>query len=244
MGFDDIFKSNFLNNLHAVTMFDMILAVILAFVMGCFIFLVYHRTFRGVLYSEAFGLTLVALTAITTVLMMAVTSNVLLSLGMVGALSIVRFRTAIKDPMEIVFLFWAIEAGIVLAAGILDLAIIGNVLVGFGFLILVNRKGNRKNYILVLRCKKNDKEVLSRVKDCLKAHAYCYRETAVTPTAVDGFGSAEIEVNYEICLVETMRLKKNGTEPTKYDATTMYNELSSLGANVMIASFSGSYTRG
>ena len=108
MTFNDIFKSSFLENIASVSMLDMAIALILSFGLGMFIFLVYKKTFSGVMFSSSFGVTLVALTMITTVVILAVTSNVVLSLGMVGALSIVRFRTAIKEPLDIAFLFWSI----------------------------------------------------------------------------------------------------------------------------------------
>ena len=92
MSFNDIFKSNFLENVTSVSILDMVIAIVLAFGMGMFIFLVYKKTYSGVMYSSSFGTTLVALTMITTIVILAVTSNVVLSLGMVGALSIVRFR--------------------------------------------------------------------------------------------------------------------------------------------------------
>lgn len=117
MSFNDIFKSSFLENITSVSPLDMVISLALAFGIGLFIFLIYKKTFAGVMYSSSFGVTLVALTMISTFVILAVTSNVVLSLGMVGALSIVRFRTAIKEPLDIAFLFWAIAAGIVLAAG-------------------------------------------------------------------------------------------------------------------------------
>ena len=123
--FQDIFKSSFLENVNSVSLLDMLLALALAFGLGMFIFLVYKKTFSGVMYSSSFGVTLIALTMITTLVILAVTSNIVLSLGMVGALSIVRFRTAIKEPLDIAFLFWAIAAGIVLAAGLIPLAVAG-----------------------------------------------------------------------------------------------------------------------
>ena len=129
MTFSDIFKSSFLANVTAVSMFDMVLALLLAFGVGVFIYLIYKKTYTGVMYSSSFGVTLVALTMITTLVILAVTSNVVLSLGMVGALSIVRFRTAIKEPLDIAFLFWSIAAGIVLAAGMIPLAVLGSVLI-------------------------------------------------------------------------------------------------------------------
>ena len=115
MTFRDVFKSSFLDNVSSISILDMALALVLAFGLGLFIFFIYKKTYAGVMYSSSFGVTLVALTMITTLVILAVTSNVVLSLGMVGALSIVRFRTAIKEPLDIAFLFWAIAAGIVLA---------------------------------------------------------------------------------------------------------------------------------
>ena len=106
MTFQDIFKSGFLENTNAISIFDMAAALILSFAVGLFIFYIYKKSYCGLMYSAAFGATLVALTLITTLLILAVTSNVVLSLGMVGALSIVRFRTAIKEPMDIAFLFF------------------------------------------------------------------------------------------------------------------------------------------
>ena len=96
MNFQDIFKSSFLENITSVSLLDMAIALILAFGIGMFIFLIYKKTFAGVMYSSSFGVTLVALTMISTLVILAVTSNVVLSLGMVGALSIVRFRTAVN----------------------------------------------------------------------------------------------------------------------------------------------------
>lgn len=150
--FQDIFKSSFLENVNSVSLLDMLLALALAFGLGMFIFLVYKKTFSGVMYSSSFGVTLIALTMITTLVILAVTSNIVLSLGMVGALSIVRFRTAIKEPLDIAFLFWAIAAGIVLAAGLIPLAVTGSVCIGVVLLVFVNKKSWADPYILVLRC--------------------------------------------------------------------------------------------
>ena len=152
MSFSDIFKSSFLENVTSVSLTDMLLALVLAFGVGMFIFLIYKKTYAGVMYSSSFGVTLVALTMITTLVILAVTSNVVLSLGMVGALSIVRFRTAIKEPLDIAFLFWAIAVGIVLAAGFIPLAVIGSVVIGLILLVFANRKSSANPYIVVLTC--------------------------------------------------------------------------------------------
>lgn len=158
MTFQDIFKSSFLENVNAVSVLDMVLALVLAFGVGLFIFFVYKKTYAGVMYSSGFGVTLVALTMITTLVILAVTSNIVLSLGMVGALSIVRFRTAIKEPLDIAFLFWAIAAGIVLAAGLIPLAVFGSVFIGIILLIFANRKSMTQPFIVVIDCDGHDSE--------------------------------------------------------------------------------------
>ena len=173
MTFQDIFKSSFLENIGSISAFDMALALFLAFGLGMFIFLVYKRTFSGVMYSSSFGVTLVALTMISTVVILAVTSNVVLSLGMVGALSIVRFRTAIKEPLDIAYLFWSIAVGIVLAAGMIPLAVAGSLAVGIVLLVFVNRKPHLNPYIVVLSCTGHESEqkavafLKNKVKRCV-----------------------------------------------------------------------------
>lgn len=150
--FQDIFKSDFLSSVDSISLVDIALALVLSFALGLFIFFVYKKTYMGVMYSSSFGVTLVALTMITTVVILAVTSNVVLSLGMVGALSIVRFRAAIKEPLEIAFLFRAIAVGIVLAAGLIVLAVIGSAVIGLILIVFVNRRSWLDPYIVVLRC--------------------------------------------------------------------------------------------
>ena len=150
--FNDLFKSSFLEKVSSFSALDMVIAMALALALGLFIFLVYKKTFSGVMYSQSFGVSLVGMTLITTLIILAITSNVVLSLGMVGALSIVRFRTAIKEPIDIVFLFWAISAGIELGAGLIPLAVFGSVFVGLILLALVNKKSRENPYILALAC--------------------------------------------------------------------------------------------
>lgn len=198
MSFSDIFKSDFLDNVTSVGIFDMVIALVLAFALGLFIFLIYKKTFNGVMYSSSFGVTLIALTMITTVVILAVTSNVVLSLGMVGALSIVRFRTAIKEPLDIAFLFWSIGVGIVLAAGMIPLAVIGSVVIGVILLVFVNRKSHSNPYIVVVRCDNHETEV--QVQDFLKSNTQ--RSVVKSKSAQKG----EIELNMEI------RLKDDNTD--------------------------------
>lgn len=162
MTFQDIFKSSFLENVSSVSLVDMALALFLAFGLGLFIFFVYKKTFTGVMYSSSFGVTLIAMTMITTVVILGVTSNVVLSLGMVGALSIVRFRTAIKEPLDIAFLFWSLTAGITLAAGMIILAVAGSILIGIMLLLFVNKKSYLNPYIVVISCSDSKSEQAAR----------------------------------------------------------------------------------
>ena len=153
MTFSDIFKSSFLESVTEFSVIDTVIGLIFALVIGLFIFVIYKKTFAGVMYSTGFAMSLIGLSLVTTLVIMAVTSNVVLSLGMVGALSIVRFRAAIKEPMEIVFLFWAIAAGIVIGAGMIPLAIIGSVVIGVILVIFAGKKIVCTPYILIVNCK-------------------------------------------------------------------------------------------
>ncbi len=151
MTFNDIFKSGFLESVSGFSVTDTLLGLVFSLVIGLFIFLIYRKTCAGIMYSSNFALTLIGLTLVTTLVIMAVTSNVILSLGMVGALSIVRFRAAIKEPVEIVYLFWSIAAGIVVGAGLIPLSLIGSAIIGRVLYIMASRKTHESPYMLVLR---------------------------------------------------------------------------------------------
>lgn len=140
MTFNDIFKSSFLEQVTSFSVTDMLISLALAFAIGLFIYEIYKITYRGVMYSRSFGLTLLALAMITDLAIMTVTSNVVLSLGMVGALSIVRFRTAIKEPLDIAFLFWSIVVGIMLGAGMIPLAVFGSLILGLIFYLFTRQR--------------------------------------------------------------------------------------------------------
>ncbi len=192
MTFSDIFKSGFLENISAVSIPEMAIALLLALGVGLFIFLVYKKTYSGVMYSTSFGVTLIALTMISTLVILAVTSNVVLSLGMVGALSIVRFRTAIKEPLDIAFLFWAIAAGIVLAAGMIPLAVIGSCLIGLVLLIFVNRKSHVRPYMMVIRTTDHAGEV--RAMEAVQKNV---KRMVLKGKSVS---KGEVEMNFEVRL--------------------------------------------
>lgn len=158
MTFTDLFTSDMLSRVTAVSLTDMVLGILLSFLLGTYIFYVYKKTFNGVLYSANFGLTLIALCMISAVLILAVSNNIVLSLGMVGALSIVRFRTAIKEPLDIAFLFWAIAAGIVIATGMIPLAVFGSLVIGVMMLKFANRSARENPYILIIHLSDSDGE--------------------------------------------------------------------------------------
>ena len=221
MNFSDIFKSSFIENIASVSMLDMAIAMALALLLGLFIFVVYKKTFNGVMYSSSFGVTLVALTMITTLVILAVTSNVVLSLGMVGALSIVRFRTAIKEPLDIAFLFWAIAVGIVLAAGMIPLAVIGSIVIGVVLLVFVNRKSHFNPYLIVINCDSHESE--ENAKNYLKDKVN--KCTVKSKTAQSG----SVELTLEIRL--------------KDDNTDFINELSAMDGinNAVLVSYNGDY---
>ncbi len=221
MTFSDIFKSSFLDSVSSVSILDIVLSLLLSFGIGLFIFLIYKKTYSGVMYSSSFGVTLTALTMISTFVILAVTSNVVLSLGMVGALSIVRFRTAIKEPLDIAFLFWAIAAGIVLAAGMIPLAVFGSVFIGIVLLIFANHKDSSNPYIVVLRCAGHDSE--TEALSYLKEHVS--KCIVKCKTAQKG----SVELNLEIRL--------------KDDNTDFINELSDIEnvESAVLVSYNGDY---
>ena len=190
--FQDIFKSSFLERMDAVALPDAVIALVLAFLLGLFIFLVYRRSYCGVMYAPSFGVTLIALTLITTLLILAVTSNIVLSLGMVGALSIVRFRTAIKEPMDIAFLFWSIAAGIVLAAGLIPLAVLGSLFVGAVLLVFSRQKSGESPYLLILHCASPQEEAQARALVETRVRRLNLKSKSVAP--------GQIELNYEVRL--------------------------------------------
>ena len=221
MNFNDIFKSSFLSNVSAIEPLDMVIALALAFCVGLFIFFVYKKTYQGVMFSSSFGVTLVALTMITTLVILAVTSNVVLSLGMVGALSIVRFRTAIKEPLDIAFLFWAIAAGIVLAAGMIPLAVFGSVIIGVVLLVFVNRKSHANPYIVVLTCDGHESEE--------QAAAFLKENTLRCVTKSKSARAGSVELNLEVRL--------------KDDNTDFINALAALPGvqSAVLVSYNGDY---
>lgn len=222
MTFNDIFKSSFLENVTSISLLDMVIAMALAFCIGLFIFFVYKKTFAGVMYSTSFGVSLIALTMVTTLVILAVTSNVVLSLGMVGALSIVRFRSAIKEPLDIAYLFWAVAAGIVIAAGMIALAVFGSVIIGVILIVFSNvRGGVTQPYIVVMQCDGAESEKLAR--------AYLAEHTEKNKLKSKSVQKGTVELNIEI------RLKDEDT-----DFVNVLSEIEGVRSAVLV-SFNGEY---
>lgn len=222
MTFNDIFKSSFLEKAVEFSILDVTIAMLLAFAIGLFIFFVYKKTYAGVMYSASFGVSIMAMTLITTLIILAVTSNIVLSLGMVGALSIVRFRTAVKEPLDIAFLFWAISAGIVIGAGLLPLGIIGSIFIGIILLIFVNKKSSDTPYIVVLNLQ-NDKAE----SDCMAMIKTKTKKSLIKAKTVSKDG---IELTVEVRLLDM--------------SAKLLNELLTINGvnNACLVSYNGEYT--
>ncbi len=222
LNFKDIFKSNILDKVPTFSLLDAVIVLGLAFVLGLFVFFVYKKTFRGVMYSASFGVSLLSMTLITTLIIMAISSNIILSLGMVGALSIVRFRSAVKEPMDIAFLFWAISIGIVIGAGLIPLAVYGSLFIGVIMLFFVNTNSTDNPYILVIRCDgdESEKEAMDYIIRSVKKHVI------KSKTVAAGTG---VELTVEI------RLKDMSTK--------FVNEISGISGvnNVVLVSYNGEY---
>ncbi len=221
MSFNDIFKSSFLESISEFSVTDTLIGLAFALAIGLFIFVIYKKTLTGVMYSSGFALTLVGLSLVTTLVIMAVTSSVVLSLGMVGALSIVRFRAAIKEPVEIVFPFWSLAAGIVIGAGMIPLAVIGSAIIGVILLLFANRKLHESPYLLVVNCADEDAE----------------------KAALDIVGKST-----KHCLVKAKTVNASGIEltaelRTRDGETAFLNELTRLPGigNATLVSYNGEY---
>lgn len=222
MNFGDIFKSSFLQSFKEFSLVDTLIGLLFALVIGLFIFLIYKKTFRGIMYSTGFAMALIGLSLVTTLVIMAVTSNVVLSLGMVGALSIVRFRAAIKEPMEIVFLFWSLAVGIVIGAGMIPLAVIGSAIIGIILVVFVKQKFMSTPYILVINCADDEAERAAM---------------EIIRTSVSKF------------IVKSKTIKENGIELTteiriKNDATDFVNRVNETAgvSGATLVTFNGEYT--
>jgi len=164
LNFSDIFQKSFLateSGMERFTVLEIIVNMGMSFVLGLFIFYVYRKTFQGVLYQRSFNVSLVAISMVITMVIMIISGNLILSLGMVGALSIVRFRTPIKDPVDLVFIFWAIAIGIGNGVGYFSLTVVGTAILTCVIFGLTRKEDTETPYLLVVQIDKEAGELLA-----------------------------------------------------------------------------------
>ncbi|WP_313582169.1 DUF4956 domain-containing protein [Lacrimispora sp.] len=218
---DQLLNFTFLNKAASFSIPDILAALGFSFVIGLFIFMVYKKTYIGVMYSSSFGITLIAMDLITTLVILAVSSNLITSLGMVGALSIVRFRTVVKEPLDLVYLFWSITSGIIVGAGLIPLAVIGSIAIGCVLFVFVNRKTADTPYVVVINC--DDENAETQSASMLKNHTKKH-------------------------LVKSKNVSKNGIELTvevrlKDSSVKFINDLLTINgvSNAVLVSYNGDY---
>lgn len=220
--FADLLKNSVLDNFTSSISISKILVTLgVAFLLGFFIYLLYKRIFSGVLYSKSFNVSLIGMTMITAMVIIAINSNLVLSLGMVGALSIVRFRTPIKDPTDLIFLFWAAVAGIVTGAGFYTLAVIGSIVVGLILFFFVKGGSVETPYLLVVNCDSDATEQLVHKQIGTLVKRYNVKQKTVT--------QGNIEMTLEIRLRD--------------ETGRFVNQLTELAGvrNAVLISYSGDY---
>lgn len=173
--FKDIFKKSALNleSFNSLSYVDMFWGLLISLLVGIFIYWIYRKCYRGVVYSHNYNMTFVLMTIITSLIIMTISTNIVLSLGMVGALSIVRFRTAVKDPMDIIYMFWSVSAGIACGAKIYPIAVIGSLVVGATIWVLSKRKDNGSPYLIIIhyeeRAEEDVKRQMRKIQSVLKS---------------------------------------------------------------------------
>ena len=193
INFTDIFTSSDLGTFGSpLTTADIVISILFSFITGLFIFFIYKKTYSGILYSRNFNITLIMGTMIGSVVMMAIGGNLALALGMVGALSIIRFRTPVKDPKDLIFLFWAITSGIVNGIRFYKLSVISSLMIGAVLLVLSKKLVISKPYVLILRHTSIGNKKLGSV---LKKHC---NKFDIRNTAIDDSGLTEQTIEMTI----------------------------------------------
>lgn len=218
---NQLFSVSFFEKAVAFSLPDTLLILLTAAILGLFIAALYRATYQGVMYTMTYGVTLVGVAMVSALILCVVTSNVVLTLGMVGALSIIRFRTSIKEPMDIMYMFWAVAAGIATGAGMAGVAVVGSLAIGLAVVILTRGRQNGVPYILVLR---------------------------LTDQAAEKAAMQVVAAQVRRCRVKSKRVGPDGTEVTadirlKADNTDFMHELNALPgvASAMLVTYNGEY---
>lgn len=172
---NDVFSKSFVamqSGMERYSAIEIIINLGVSFLVGMFIYYVYKKTFQGVLYQRSFNVSLVAITMVITLIIMTISGNLVLSLGMVGALSIVRFRTPIKDPVDLVFIFWAITVGIANGVGYFNISIIGSVVMTIVLLFMTRKSEPEQPFLLVLHISTSidSQPVIKEVKNSVERY--------------------------------------------------------------------------
>jgi uncharacterized membrane protein YhiD involved in acid resistance len=219
LSFTDIIKKSIISPDFASTLSvsDILIILSITFIIGMFIFYIYKSTFQGVLYTASFNTSLVLVAMVTAVVIMTISSNIILSLGMVGALSIVRFRTAIKDSMDIVFMFWAISVGIANGAGYFKISITASIVIGVALFILLKYKSSSQPYLLIVNHESVNSE---KIKQELKKTFSSYK--LKSETIENGLTEITLEIrikNDDTSFVEGL----SNIEGVKRSALLSYN---------------------
>lgn len=221
--FDDIFKSSFLEKTSSFSLTDSLIGMVAAFFLGLFIYYVYKKTFNGVIYSHSFNISLMVMTLTTALVIMGISQNVLLSLGMVGALSIVRFRTPIKDPMDLIFLFWSVAVGILCGAGFIPLVVTGSLIIGIVIILFQNKIIVENPYLLIVKFgeAETNKEIEKILSD--SSQKYMLKSKTI-------LHDEETEVTYEV------RMRNNDAQ-----LVSAISKVAGVSSSVML-SYDGNFT--
>lgn len=202
MKYIDIIKDSFLETFTgSISPMQILFALLVSFLVSIFIVFIYRKTYTGVIYSKSFSLCLILLSMITSIIICTINSNLALSLGMVGALSIVRFRTAIKEPVDTVFMFWAISVGIMTGAGLYVIAIIASLIIGiFYFLSYVMGFKTKKQYLLILKYENEYEKQINN--EITKLKKYKLKSKSITGNMTEV--TYEIEVTDDVASILTV----------------------------------------
>ncbi len=160
--FSDIFKKSFISEAGSLTLESFFMSILAAFICGMIVYFVYRYFYKGVIYNNNFNILLVMTSMITCFIVIVISSNVVLSLGMVGALSIVRFRTAVKDPLDVGFLFWTVAVGITCGAGLYLIALMATICISVVYILLIKVRNRKRVYLLIVKFHNNVYESVAR----------------------------------------------------------------------------------
>ncbi len=210
MGFNDVLKKSFFEgaNVTDFSITSVLLTLVITSLLGIYVYLVYRLVSKKQFYSKSFNISLVAMAMITAAIILSIQSSVVISLGMVGALSIVRFRTAIKDPMDLVFLFWSISIGIICGAGLYGMALILSLCVTIVILVLESMPAASASMLLILNAE--DAGVEDEVTTIVEKYVRYYRVKSrnLTKNGLDLVMELRIKTNEAEMVREINKLPK------------------------------------